>query len=209
MNMELFPYIQRTIHKSDNIQRRISEMKLLKPFLIPSIMLVLLLISCSSPSLPDTPVEPTPFPTRIDEIAPELSPDAPDQPVSSDNDSSATSETDNDVPSNGNDMTKGNIYISETQLLVMESYPIQVTINITGELPTPCHKFQAEVSPPDESNQITVTVYSLQPPDDVMCTQVLEPFSENIPIPLDGFSDGIYTVLVNNEQIGQFNYPGG
>jgi hypothetical protein len=73
-----------------------------------------------------------------------------------------------------------------------------------GNLPTPCHKLRAIVSPPDDQKRIQVGVYALSDPG-TMCTQVLEPFE--ISIPLGSFTEGVYTVWVNDESAGTFELP--
>ena len=105
------------------------------------------------------------------------------------------------------DMVHGPVFIDDVQLLIMESFPIQVMLNITGELPTPCHVFQADVSEPDEANEIRVEVYSVVAEGEV-CIEVIQPFNENVSIPMAGKPDGVYSVWVNGEKVGDFSYPG-
>lgn len=107
-------------------------------------------------------------------------------------------------------LVRGNAYINSAELIIMESYPIQVMLSLTGDLPTPCQEFTFTVADPDEENQIHVEVYSLGE-EGAICIQVLEPFEENISISsLDTpFEDGSYSVWVNGEWVGEFNYPGG
>ena len=57
------------------------------------------------------------------------------------------------------------------------------------------------VAPPDAQNQISVQVYTVSDPAQA-CAQMLEPFSENIP--LGSFASGDYTVQVNGEPAGEF-----
>ncbi len=102
---------------------------------------------------------------------------------------------------------KGPVYISSAELLIMESFPVQVRLQISGDLPTPCHSFQAEVSEPDAQNRIDVTAYSLYNPN-LMCAQVLQPFDESVSTPISGQADGTYSVYLNGEFVGEFSYPG-
>ena len=105
------------------------------------------------------------------------------------------------------DEVRGNIFISEAGIAVFESFPIQVVLYISGELPTPCHQFQAFVSPPDLDNKINVDVYTVVEPDAV-CIQIMQPFEESVSIPMIGQEDGKYSVWVNGEKVGEFTYPG-
>ena len=99
-------------------------------------------------------------------------------------------------------LTRGNVYIGHSDLLVMESYPVQIALVLQGELPTPCNQLRAIARPPDEQNQIQVEVYSVVDPG-MVCVQVLEPFDANIG--LGSFPTGHYTVWVNGEMIGEFD----
>jgi len=100
------------------------------------------------------------------------------------------------------DLTRGNVYINESSLVIRESYPPQISLSMSGELPTPCNRLRAEVSPPDQENKIMVDVYTVIDPDKV-CIQVLEPFEENID--LGTFPTGHYVVWVNGEMAGEFD----
>jgi hypothetical protein len=99
-------------------------------------------------------------------------------------------------------LLRGKVYLESTDLLIMESFPIQVALNLKGSLPTPCHQLRAQVSDPDAGNRIAVEVYSLSDPGEV-CIQVLEPFEASLP--LGSFPAGHYTLTVNGEQVGEFD----
>ena len=138
------------------------------------------------------------------------SPDAnlnnPNRPVSS-NDPIPV-EPGNGTGGSGDDgKLVGNVYLTEMQLMIMESYPVQVAVSISGDLPTPCNELRYSVAEPDAENQIFIEVYSVSTPDEI-CIQVLDPFSENISIPVQDLPDGSYTVFVNLELVGEFSYPG-
>jgi hypothetical protein len=103
---------------------------------------------------------------------------------------------------NDSKLTRGNVFIQEAGLVIRESYPPQISLHISGELPTPCHELRAEINPPDGENKIHVDVYTVVDPD-VMCTQVLKPFSESID--MGTFTSGHYSVWVNGESVGEFD----
>jgi len=100
----------------------------------------------------------------------------------------------------------GAVYINSTDLLVAESYPVQIFLHITGDLPTPCHEFRSQVAEPDEQKRINVIVWSDSDPE-MVCIQVLEPFDVNLPIPMKDAAEGSYTVWLNGELVGEFIYP--
>lgn len=101
---------------------------------------------------------------------------------------------------------RANARVEGFELLIMESYPVQVMLVVSGALPTPCHEFRYEVSEPDGENQIFVEIYSMVDPGEV-CVEMEQPFAENISLPVAGLPDGIYTVFVNGELVGEFSYP--
>ena len=98
------------------------------------------------------------------------------------------------------------VYINSTDLLVAESYPVQIFLHITGDLPTPCHELRGEQSSPDEQNRIFITAWSESDPE-AICVQMLEPFEVNWPIRMAGAAEGTYTVWLNGELVGEFSYP--
>jgi inhibitor of cysteine peptidase len=118
----------------------------------------------------------------------------PEAPVSSDNEVSMPSETE---PGG----VRGPVYVDSTELLMLESYPVKVRLQVSGALPTPCHALQWEVMDPDPDGRIEVVLFSLADPE-LACIQVLEPFETSIP--LGAFESGSYTVYLNGEGVGEF-----
>ena len=104
-------------------------------------------------------------------------------------------------PSDSN-LVRGNVLLDSTDLLTMESFPLQFMLVLKGGLPTPCHELRVAVSPPDVQNKIVVDVYSVVDPNSI-CAQVVEPFEENFP--LGSFPSGHYTLWVNGEQVAEFD----
>lgn len=105
------------------------------------------------------------------------------------------------------DGTHGPVYIDSLNVLVLESFPIQLRLVMQGNLPTPCHALAYEIAAPNAANEIHVEAYTTVDPA-VTCMQVLQPFDESIAIPLEGFADGEYSLWVNGELAGEFSYPG-
>jgi hypothetical protein len=94
----------------------------------------------------------------------------------------------------------GPVFVDGTDILLMESFPVQVALSVTGNLPTPCHEPVWRVE--DDGTTISVTLASVTDPS-VMCTQVLEPFQ--ISIPLGAFESGSRTVTLNGTEVGEFD----
>ena len=99
-------------------------------------------------------------------------------------------------------LNRGTVFISEASLIIRESFPPQISLMLSGDLPTPCNQLRAEISPPDQQNKIMVDVYSVVDPNQV-CVQVLEPFEASID--LGTFPSGHYAVWVNGTLAGEFD----
>jgi hypothetical protein len=108
------------------------------------------------------------------------------------------------APDTGNGEMRGNVFIDQTNLLTMESYPPQFLLQISGNLPDPCHELGVVVNEPDAENRIFVEAFSIADPE-AMCIQVLQPFQENVN--LGSFPDGEYTLFLNGEEIVKFSTP--
>jgi len=98
--------------------------------------------------------------------------------------------------------SRGNVFIDSSDLLIMESYPVQIALVLKGSLPTPCNQLRVVASPPDEQNRIQVEVYSVIDPAQ-LCIQVLEPLDVNVG--LGSFPTGHYSVWVNGGLAGEFD----
>jgi hypothetical protein len=107
------------------------------------------------------------------------------------------------APKSGDEnLTRGNVFIQEYGLMIRESFPPQVSLAFSGDLPTPCHELRAVMSAPNEENKIMVDAYSVVDPN-MVCTQVLKPFQANMD--LGTFPTGHYTVWIDGEMAGEFD----
>ncbi len=150
--------------------------------LLISILAIALLSACAAPLEP-SPDDPVPSPPDNGYPAPV------DEPLQFE-------PRDSDV-----ELERGEVYLDSADVLVMESFPVQIMLSLTGNTPTPCHQVRILANPPDVDNNIQIEVYSVFDPAQV-CIQVLQPFVANLN--LGSFPTGSYTVLVNGEQIGEF-----
>ena len=133
------------------------------------------------------PVETPPSPPNPDDLSVTLPPQGTEVPINP------------YAPGKGDEsMQRGAVFIDSTDILTLESFPLQFKLNVKGSLPTPCHQLRIVVDKPDPQNQIKVWIYSLVDPHTV-CTQVLEPFEANIS--LGSFPNGTYTIFVNDEKV--------
>jgi hypothetical protein len=92
--------------------------------------------------------------------------------------------------------------LDSSQLIIMESLPIQVMATLSGSLPDPCHRLRVAVTAADTDNRINLEVYSLVSSTEI-CTTVLEPFAASIPLGI--YSGGHFSVYVNGELLGEFD----
>ena len=169
-------------------------------------LVMIFLAACGSPSPAPTATadEPNTFlPSVIsgNETYPEPQPG--DQPVSSHNPylappSGFEPQADDNVLARG----KAFVEIADSNLRIMESYPIQVSVQLKGNLPTPCNQLRVIVNQPDPQNRINLEVYSVVEKGKI-CTDVLEPFT--VAIPIGSFTDGSYSVWVNGEKLDEFD----
>lgn len=104
----------------------------------------------------------------------------------------------------GQSEKRGSLGVDKVDILTSESNPPQYSLQVKGSLPTPCHKFNAEVAKPDNKNQIVVTLFSTVDPSQI-CAQVLSPFNETVQ--LGSYPAGAYTVLVNSQPVGKIVAP--
>ena len=98
--------------------------------------------------------------------------------------------------------SRGDVFIDSSDLLVMESFPVQIALVLKGNLPTPCNRLRVVANPPDAQNRIEVEVYSVINPAET-CIQALEPLEANIG--LGSFPAGHYSVWVNGKMVGEFD----
>jgi hypothetical protein len=124
----------------------------------------------------------------------------------------ADSPTSSDTPVQGNDasfapqpsdasLTRGEAFVHSTDLLTLESYPLQFTLTWKGSLPTPCAALRVDVAQPDADNKINVEVYSVSDPNKI-CAEMLKDFEVNVP--LGSFPTGRYFLIINGKQAAEF-----
>lgn len=96
--------------------------------------------------------------------------------------------------------SRGEVFVDSSELVLRESFPMQVALLVRGNLPTPCHQLAYVANPPDANNQVVVELYS-QYDASVMCIQVLQPFEQIIE--LGNFANDDFKVILNGEDIGE------
>ena len=89
------------------------------------------------------------------------------------------------------------VFVESTQLLVLESFPIQLRLEVRGQLPTPCNEPRWSLQ--DDGTTIAVALWSVSDPA-TSCIQVVEPF--DLSIPLGELATGSRAVTLNGEAVG-------
>ena len=100
-------------------------------------------------------------------------------------------------PADGGVATRSPVFVESAALLILESLPIQLRLEVRGQLPTPCNEPRWEVT--DDGATIAVTLWSVSDPA-TSCIQVLEPLE--LSIPLGTLVTGERTVTLNGETVG-------
>ena len=87
--------------------------------------------------------------------------------------------------------------VDEIDILILDSFPVQINVMARGNLPDPCTEI-SEVLQEREGNTFFITIKTYRSPG--LCIQVIAPFEEIIPLEVYGLTAGTYTVDVNGVQ---------
>ena len=87
--------------------------------------------------------------------------------------------------------------VEEIDIMILESFPVQVYLIARGYLPDPCTKIH-QIIQEREDYHFSVTITTYRPPG--ACIQIIAPFEETIPLEVYGLPAGTYTVEVNGVQ---------
>jgi len=154
-----------------------------KKLLLGAIVFTLLLTSCGQPAESPTP-RPTPLPTatvtkqKQTATPTEVAPEPTQKPTAVE----------------GGVIT-GEAVVESIEILLLESFPIQVHVVARGNLPDSCTEI-SEITKGRDGNTFRVTITTSHPADK-MCAEMLVSFEEVIPLDVYGLSAGTYTVDVN------------
>jgi inhibitor of cysteine peptidase len=108
----------------------------------------------------------------------------------------AARETSTPMPGDqGGEVITGQARVEEIEILILESFPVQVNVVARGNLPDGCTTID-QTEEKREGNTFLVTITTVRPPDRA-CTEALVPFEEVISLDVAGLAAGTYTVDVN------------
>lgn len=95
-------------------------------------------------------------------------------------------------------------FVDTTTILLMESFPVQASLHVTGAVPTPCHT--ADWAVDQDADGIVVTLWSEADPE-AICPQVLE--EVEVSIALGSFEAADLPVSLNGEPVGRLEIGSG
>jgi len=100
------------------------------------------------------------------------------------------------VAMNGLSMPSGaSLHLIESvEVIVMESFPMQIALNLTGYIPDGCTA-PTQVVQSRDGNMVMVRVFRTLPPE-TMCAAMASLYNDTIPLE-GGFTSGHYTFDVN------------
>ena len=99
-----------------------------------------------------------------------------------------------EVPPEENGTIIANIPIAEIEVLLAESHPVQVTVEVNGWLPDSCTTHH-ETHQTQEGNTITIQITTIRPKD-FACATVVTEYQERVSI--GTLPAGNYIVIVND-----------
>ena len=88
--------------------------------------------------------------------------------------------------------------VDDITIQILESFPVQIHVQVSGNLPTPCHEL-GPIYQRFSDNAFEIAIYVTQLQTFVACAQVLEPFQTAIPLDVFGLPQGRYQVRVNDK----------
>jgi inhibitor of cysteine peptidase len=109
-------------------------------------------------------------------------------------DISPTPQPDVNLPSVN--LVEGLALINKADILILESFPVQVRVAIEGSLSDSCTEL-GDIITDREDNKFTVSVTTLRPAE-AFCAQVIKPFEKSVPLDVYGLPAGAYTATINN-----------
>ncbi|MCB8923519.1 MAG: hypothetical protein H6662_18180 [Ardenticatenaceae bacterium] len=96
------------------------------------------------------------------------------------------------TPAPSGETVRGQATIDSIQVEMLESFPIQVNVIARGELPDSCTQIDEIVQQRNDTTfRIIITTIR---PGDAVCTADVVPFSETIPLDVEGLDAGTYDV---------------
>jgi inhibitor of cysteine peptidase len=106
-----------------------------------------------------------------------------------------TTEPGQEPPGGGGGIVEGEATVETVEILLLESFPVQVNVVVTGYLADGCTQID-EVITERQGDTFDVTITTTRDADAV-CTQAIVPFEQTIELDVLSLEAGTYTVDVN------------
>ncbi len=87
------------------------------------------------------------------------------------------------------------LYISQIEVMIMESFPVQVSAIIRGDFSDGCSRLDS-ISAERQGSTFNITVVGYREED--ACTLALVPFEENVSLDVDGLPAGTYQIVADD-----------
>jgi len=113
------------------------------------------------------------------------------QPPASGGDPTPTGPANPTSPSGGGQGST--VYVDSIDILTRESFPVQMSAIVKGNLPDPCTTITSASSKRD-GNTFKIDIVTARPTDAV-CIQMLSPFEQSVALDVAGLKAGTYTVV--------------
>lgn len=95
-----------------------------------------------------------------------------------------------------NEPTRGQAVVNSIDVLILESFPVQVNVLASGDLPDTCTQID-EIISQLTGDTFRVAITTLRQPDAV-CAQAIVPFEQSVSLDVEGLAAGTYNVSVNS-----------
>ncbi len=144
-----------------------------KPLIVAlMIVLIIVLSACNGNAPTDAPAEaPTETPPQLTDTTPF------------------------DTPVIDRNSYQEHSYVESMQINIMESFPLQVSVTIQGNLPDGCTELVDLKATKMDETTFEVHIYTMRDPQ-AICTMALVPFEETLPLDVAGLPAGTYSVRV-------------
>ncbi|PKO06051.1 MAG: hypothetical protein CVU41_08030 [Chloroflexi bacterium HGW-Chloroflexi-3] len=85
------------------------------------------------------------------------------------------------------------IFVDDLTINMMESFPLQVSVTVVGNLPDGCTRIVDSKAEMIDETTFELRIFT-ERPEDMMCTLAMVPFEENINLDVEGLPAETYTV---------------
>ncbi len=154
----------------------------MRKFLSIPILVLTLSVVMLAACQPDPVIEPEPE-----------TPVSSNEPISSPEPPVSTNDPIREPISKDLDGLQQSVYVDEFQILILESFPVQVRVNVVGNLPDGCTSIVGSKGEMIDESTFQLSIFTKRPAD-MMCTMALVPFEESIILEVEGLSAGTYMV---------------